>query len=460
MKNIIKKGLVLFLIFVFLLSMVSREDNFVAKLNSNDFISYADGRTVDKNIEIKSDSYIADALFNKADIKKLEKTDIDIADNNQEWTIIRTEETGYINEAVNKFVKEGKRKFYVLEGSYTANGTIHLDKSNIIFRGESRERTRINQINQNADTIAVENCKNTVVRDITVDNRKFGKTSIVYTNVNHCTLDNVRVYGNKSIFSVFFSGPYHNPGQDMLTKVEENRLDDGNKILNCEVTSDFYGDSVAFCGQKNGIVKGNEIYGSQLVMYLCRDSIMENNSITDSNLSGIVYALPAYDNIIRDNKIKNCTHAGIWVQKNQEHEIKDSYRGTNLTIARNTIDNGRHIGILVENMKDSKIVDNIIKTVDMTGICLMKSENLDIIGNRVFAYGHSIKRECLWPWDTNLNSGIYLDHHVKNLVIKDNVIKNTLPGCKYDIYIQSSNDYKTNIIKNNISEKRYNFLMK
>lgn len=377
------------------------------------------------------------------------------------WTMLNPRSGSYINDLINEFVAQGRRKFYLLEGNYTANGNVHLAYSDMILEGENKENTVIKQIDAEADTVTVENCNNTKVRNITLSNEDVGKTTVVFTNVSNSKLENSIVYGNDTSFAVYFAGPYHDKGQDMLDKVKNNDLDDGNQILDCTVYSNYYGDGVSFCGQKNGLVKGNEINGSKLVMYLCRDSVMEENHIKDSIVSGIVCSLPSKDNIIQNNIIERCQNSGIWVVPNLEHittNTDEEFKSTGITLYNNRIEDCRYMGINCEYLEDSTIEENNISLVDVDGIYLLHSNNLNVINNTVVDSGHAIIRELKWNWDMNLLSGIFLDTDVTNCSIENNNLKNESNECVYDIRIQpSAGNEGNNVINNDCTGNFTNF---
>jgi hypothetical protein len=212
------------------------------------------------------------------------------------------------------------------------------------------------------------------------------------------------------------------PGAETIAAVEENHLDNENVFENNTVYSDFIGDGLSFSLQRNGKVRNNNVFGSMISFYMCRDSEVLGNLIKDSPLSGIYYSLPAYNNRIERNIILRSINSGIRVSRNLEHPISLGSRYHGLEIIYNTILDTRFFGIELDQLSSGiNVMFNTIDHPDFSGIQVLRCSKINISNNIISNFGAWKDRGKIHDWASDSN-GIYLETDVQQSSIHLNEI--------------------------------------
>lgn len=316
-----------------------------------------------------------------------------------------------------------ERNIYMKPGIYNVSDTLFIRSSDTTLTGESAESVILRQTNPESDLLAVTGANRVTISNLTLDTETHNAWSaLVEADSNFLTVRKTIIRGSTRSFAVYFAGPAVPAGKKSLDAVEHNRLDSNNVFENNSVYSGFHGDALSFSLQKNGRVSGNQMHRAMIAFYLCRDSIVSDNIITDSPSAGIAYSLPSYDNKIIHNTIIRAQRSGIRVSRNLEHEVPTTARYGGLHIEGNTIADTRFFGLELDQLADnSRIVNNKIQNTDFFGIQVMRSTGLFISGNDISSFGQWKQRGKLYNWNSDSN-GIILEGDVQNSMVAGNRI--------------------------------------
>ncbi|MBW9159293.1 right-handed parallel beta-helix repeat-containing protein, partial [Clostridium tagluense] len=371
------------------------------------------------------------------------------------WTIIdgTTDKANIsLNTVINSLIMDGKTKFWIKDGVYNLNGSITINKSNIIIQGESKDNTKIIQTDSGSNSIETRNTNSVQVSELTIDNT-IGKIAFLCQSSNKVELKNCIINGSLTNSAITF---YGKQCANDIAAVENSDLDDSNIIDGNTVYSYLpdgnVKDGIIFAKQKNGKIRNNTISGSRIAFYLSRNSEVSNNTIADSNTNGIRCTVPAYDNKISNNKIENTKASGITVDRDSKDITTKEYRATGLEISDNTINNSRYFGIEVSNLNGATIKNNKLNKIDFSGIYLLFCDYLAIDSNQIYDCGLSKLNGNLWGWPENTNSGIFADYMVTYSEIHLNEITNSNElnqDCPFGVRIQADETNHDNKVTGN-----------
>ena len=344
-----------------------------------------------------------------------------------------------------------EKNILILDGTYNITDHILIANDDVVLKGESKENVIIIQQDPADDGVVVRGDYVTV-ENLTINTMDFdAKAAFVEGDANYVTLKDTIIYGPSDTFAIFFAGKTHSVGDDTLAAVENNDLDSNNTMIDNTIYSTWDGDSISFSLQKYGYVARNEIIGAKLAIYMTRDTLVEDNIITDSASQGIYYSTPAYDNTIINNTINNALQSGIKIATQYEHPIDTDYRATGLILEGNTVNGARYLGIEINQLRDSLIQNNNINTIDAAGIFLLRVENTDIINNEITNVGFGVTTGSLYGWSDTLCMGIMLDYDVSDVNITGNNIYNNDPDAQmaFAIKVMPNTNNENFTISNN-----------
>ena len=353
-------------------------------------------------------------------------------DDGLDWAVVDISGDGDFNTIEAALAAEASNIF-IRNGTYTISTSLRITKEDSNFLGESKEGVVIetaegvcaDMLHIDADGVTVSSI--TVRQTLTCP-----WTAIVSGGRSNITLKDSIVYGSDSMFAIFFAGPEHAAGQEPLDLVENNQLDENNRVLNNEIYSNATGDVLSFSLQKNGLVSGNTLHGGLIAVFLDRDVVVENNTLNDPNSFGIFLSLPSYNVTIRNNVINNSVSSGIKVALQVDHNDADgnsltlpTHRSKDINITGNTITNARNNALEINNLVDSAITHNTINTPDFSGIYAFRTERLYVAHNTITDAGMVAagRRTSQYDWSTIWDSGIYFDQYVADSLVSSNTIK-------------------------------------
>ncbi|WP_187644974.1 right-handed parallel beta-helix repeat-containing protein [Paenibacillus terrae] len=310
----------------------------------------------------------------------------------------------------------------IKNGIYNVSTTILIQNHTTKIQGESIEQTILRQADPSKDLIKI-NADDVSITRLTLDTfTHSAQAALVVASSNRTHIEGNKILGAASIFAVYFAGPQVTPGADTIAAVEENHLDNENVFENNTVYSDFIGDGLSFSLQKNGKVRNNNVFGSMISFYMCRDSEVWGNLIKDSPLSGISYSLPAYNNRIERNIILRSINSGIRVSRNLEHPISLGSRYHGLEIMYNKIWDTRFFGIELDQLSNHiNVMFNTIDHPDFSGIQVLRCSKINISNNIISNFGAWKGRGKIRDWTSDSN-GIYLETDVQKSSIYLNEI--------------------------------------
>lgn len=366
------------------------------------------------------------------------------------WIVIDTSATTAVSldYIINNYIAQGKTKFYIKDGTYNLNDSIRINLKDVIVCGQSKEHTKIVQLNTGKNNIEV-TADNVHVQNLTINN-EHGEIAFTAKDSDYVTLEDCIIYGSPNNSAVAFWG---RTGVNDIDAVNNNNLTSNNIIRGNTVhsSSTKTKDGLTFMKQKNGILENNTLIGSRIAFYLCRDSDVNSNIIKNSSSGGIRVTVPAYDNKIFNNTIDNTLESGISVVRNDSSATGITYRASNIQIISNNITNSRYFGIEIANLSNSSIYGNTISNIDFDGIYLLYADNLNVNNNIISNIGLTTNgvHSKLFGWDENLNSGIFIDYSVCNSSIDSNEITNPYNKCIHGIRMQSGGSNLQNSIINN-----------
>ncbi|WP_283657920.1 right-handed parallel beta-helix repeat-containing protein [Paenibacillus sp. RC343] len=311
---------------------------------------------------------------------------------------------------------------FVKNGIYNVSSTVLIQNHATKIQGESVEHTILRQTDPSKDLITI-NANDVSITRLTLDSLTHSaQAALVIASSNRTRIEGNKILGTASIFAVYFAGPKVAAGAETIAAVEENHLDNENVFENNTVYSDFIGDGISFSLQKNGKVRYNNVFGSSISFYMCRDSEVLGNLIKDSPLSGISYSLPAYNNRIERNIILRSINSGIRVSRNLEHPISLSSRYHGLEIVYNIILDTRFFGIELDQLSGGiNVMFNTIDHPDFSGIQVLRCSKINISSNNISNFGAWKGRGKIRDWTSDSN-GIYLETDVQQSSIHLNEI--------------------------------------
>ncbi|WP_315070539.1 right-handed parallel beta-helix repeat-containing protein [uncultured Clostridium sp.] len=363
------------------------------------------------------------------------------------WVIIDTNVLGtnYLNNYINNQISNsgGNIKFYIKDGTYNLSGSIIIDEPNVVIHGESNTNTKLIQTNSSTNTIKITQ-GNVNISNLYIDGSN-GYAAVNASNhqyVHDVSLEDCIIYGSSLNSAILFSGDNTNISMDNSIQRNEIHAPTGS-IAGSDK------DGIALYYQENAIIKDNTLIGSRIGLNVCEDSKVLNNIIEDSVSGGIRATIPAQNNDISYNTIKNIKDSGITVVKENSGDSND-IRADGITITNNTIDNSQYFGIEVRNLESAIISDNKISNIYYEGIYLLYSDKLSVENNTILNCGLTSSDN---PWNSSLSSGIFLDTGVKDSNIESNTIHND-SLCPYGIRIQPiADDHSGNT--NNLNSGNY-----
>jgi parallel beta-helix repeat protein len=216
---------------------------------------------------------------------------------------------------------------------------------------------------------------------------------------------------------------------------------------------DGYSATEIYVHENSGYIIENFVGASYINIYGLRpysdSGIIRGNVITGvvGNSINIMYGNYIE---ITDNTISHCTESGIFL-----------YGSSNINITDNTIHDIDNYGIgCWDGSRDNNIIDNTIYD-NRCGISLMMDYHQNIKHNTIndnicgigvwMSGGHVINDNTI---SNNINEGIYMGDEV----YRNTIIKNSISGNEYGIYMKSSlgiEDSDSSIICNNILNNDY-----
>ena len=379
------------------------------------------------------------------------------------WSVVDQSGQGdYLSlyDAVNAVAKP--QRIWIKEGAYAVNKTIEIRYSDVVVKGESQANTILQKTTPHSLLLVIDT-DHVTVENVTLDAKTHDNAAETdaekqiweafgVLDSDYVTLKNTKVMGSYHMFAIYFSGPTKTStgeklleGQPVLDAFEADNLDafnvvDGNTII----ASSNKLDVLSFSLQKNGKVINNHQTGGLISFYMNNGSICNNNVIEDSDSVGIYLSIPAHNNEVDGNTIRNAKSAGIKVERQSDHRASDgtiltptSYRGKANKITNNTIIDAHFSGIEVSQLEGGIVSGNRIETPDYNGIHITLSDNTDIFGNSIIDGDQAKNRTPIHDFSP-ATGGVFLDQYAVGTKIHDNTITNTANG-RFDHAVHITN---------------------
>ncbi len=369
------------------------------------------------------------------------------------WSVVDKNGQGdYLSlyDAVNAAAKP--QRIWIKDGTYAVSKTIDIRYSDVVIKGESQANTILQKTTPHSlllvidtDHVLVENMTldaNTHDNKDETDAEKQIWEAFGVFDSDYVTLKNTKILGSYHMFAIYFAGPTKTStgeklleGQPVLDAFEADNLDvfnvvDGNTII---ASSDQL-DVLSFSLQKNGKVINNHQTGGLISFYMNNGSICNDNVVVDSDSVGIYLSIPAHNNEVDGNTIRNSNNAGIKVERQSDHRANDgtiltptTYRGKANKITNNTIIDARFSGIEVVQLEGGIVSGNRIETPDYNGIHITFSDNTDIFNNTIIDGGQAKNRTPFHSFPP-ATGGVFLDQYAIGTTIHDNTMTNTANG--------------------------------
>lgn len=335
------------------------------------------------------------------------------------------------------------KTFLFNNGDYYINDNLVIQSNGITFRSISKNPrdVHIYQNNTSKDSVVLRNCNHVKIEGISIHNGWSGKVALTVAGVNYSTIKSCYIYGNSDTFTVYYAGPTDlTEGQSTITGYENNNLDNINVFEKNVVYSNWSGDNVAFCLQKNGRVSDNIIRGGKLAVYMCRDTNIKANTIYDSTSNGIYISFPSHNIVLDCNKIYECQASAIKLANQAEHGAFTS-SPYNIIIHDNKLYDSKFYGVELNNAIEVSLVKNHLLSTDIYGIYVANSDNVKLSQNTITYFKVGIWLENSTELDvySNTFNSVYPDES-DNLVkavgsSKITITNNCCRGViKYDLY--------------------------
>ncbi len=135
----------------------------------------------------------------------------------------------------------------------------------------------------------------TTIRDLTLDNHRFG--NVLTVTANYTTMQRVTALGGPSFFALFYSGP---PG----AKPDAPAYNYGNQILDSNVTSTNKDDGISYSFQSGGLIQNLVHTGSRLALYVDTNSTIDGYTyhpgVQTKALDGFYITTPSSNLVLRN----------------------------------------------------------------------------------------------------------------------------------------------------------------
>jgi hypothetical protein len=334
--------------------------------------------------------------------------------------------------------------FYLEKGNYILTQQLNFTRPDLRFIGVSGNPTDVKIVQTTMDANGFNIlADNIVINSISLYVENGAGICMSISGANWCNIENNNFYGSDINFTIYFSGPKLEIGEDTINGFLNDNLDMYNIFDNNIIYTKWNGDAISFCLQKHGSLRDNIVRGGKLAIYMVKNCYISSNRIYDSSAHGIICSLPSKDLYIINNYITNSVSAGINVRLQAEHGeyINENH---NIIIKGNTITHSKYIGIEINNGNNIKIVDNTVKWTAQFSIYLLKSSEVEIKNNTCIQYVR----------------GIILDVECNNNLINDNTFFSVFPKIsEHSIVIEDLSE--NNIFNNNtISGKHSSDIVK
>lgn len=357
------------------------------------------------------------------------------------------------------------RTFIFKPGNYYLNKVLKINKPNIIFKGLTNvaKDVHIYQNNTNMDGLDVE-ADGFTMNNISIHVPHPGKVALVFAGCNNTLIDRCYIYGNPTTFSVFYAGPDVSAGAPTLNTYSVGNLDIGNVMSRCVIYSEWSGDSVSYSLQKNGRFWGNIIRGGKLAVYMCKNCVVDQNTIYDSSTNGIFVSLPSHNVDIKFNIIKECQESGIIIKNQLEHGsfTPSNY---NINIYNNMVYDSKFHAVDINDGHQISVTKNRFLSTELNGIYCLDCNNITVSDNMVAYFNTAL---CLENssnsfFTNNICYSVYPDESKEVVKIingsHQNTITTNIAKGRYisNVLYKVNPDSMTNSVTNNIYEPFYTY---
>lgn len=358
------------------------------------------------------------------------------------------------------------KKFMFEPGDYYLNNILYISKNKISITSTTKiaKDVHIYQNNITKDSIVLDACQNVNISYISIHNTTPGKIVLTERGANDTSVNNCYIYGNATIFSVYYSGPKNlTQGASTLNAYFSGDLDNNNEFYKNVVYSMWSGDNITYALQKNGNFSSNIVRGGRVGIYMCSNVSVKKNIVYDSTSNGIYVSFPSHNIIISNNKIYECESSGIKLANQIEHGDFNS-SDNNITISNNSIYDSKYYAVEINDGINIDISDNSFINIKIYGIYCYKCSNINIYNNKLAYFDVSIWLENSSSINIQKNYlySIYPDEASNILKIINSsslvtFINNSIGGqIKYELYAIDSTS-KNIIISNNTEDPFYTY---
>lgn len=295
------------------------------------------------------------------------------------------------------------KTFIFPSGYYYLTDILKITKNNIKFQSLTKQAKDVHifQTNSSKDGIAIINCSNVSLTNISIHDTYSGKIALTGASINNCKITGCYFYGCDDTFTIYFAGPRNLiEGSNTLEAYNASILDNNNLFKDNTVYTKWSGDSVSYSLQDNGNFISNVIRGGKVAVYMCKNTIIRNNTIYDSTTNGLYISLPSHNLNIDKNKIYECKNSAIKISDQVEHgTFISSYY--DIKISNNYLYDAKIYAFEINNGIGIEIFNNKAISTDIFGLYLLNCDNITVYSNK-FSYF----TVALWLENTT-NSNIY-----------------------------------------------------
>ncbi len=279
------------------------------------------------------------------------------------------------------------KTFIFPTGNYYLTDILKITKNNIKFQSltKNSKDVHIFQTNSSKDGIAIIGCSGVSIINISIHDTFSGKIALTGASINNCKITGCYFYGCEDTFTIYLAGPSTlTAGTNTLDAYNSSTIDNNNLFKDNTVYTKWSGDSVSFSLQNNGNFLSNIIRGGKVAIYMCKNTIIRNNTIYDSTTNGLYISLPSHNLIIDKNKIYECNNSAIKMTNQVEHGTftPSNY---NIAISNNYLYDAKIYAFEINDAIGLEIFLNKSISTDIFGIYLLNSDNIIIHDNK-FSY--------------------------------------------------------------------------
>ena len=352
--------------------------------------------------------------------------------------------SGSINNTLHSNIMSGNRYNFGIYGCPLSDYAQNIDASNMVdgkpiyYLVDQQDK----QIPDNAGFVGVVNSTNIIVRNLTLMNNMQG---VLFVYSDNSRIENVTASDNGNGIYLYYSSNNMLSGNNASNNSGDGIFigaSDNNTLASNTANSNDENSIRLWCSDNNTLANNN-VANNGVGIYLAGSS---NNTLSDNTVKNNAYGIClGYSNNCHNTIVNNIfLNNGLFVSGNyNENTVENNIVNgrslvylkdmsnftiqnagqvilvncTNITVKNLNLSNAS-FGIYLDRTDDCKIMNNIVNSNSMIGICLWGSKNNTLRNNTASNNYRGVDSEDL------SGTGVYLVYSSNNTMTSNNVSNN------------------------------------